>query len=91
MIYNLFLPLPLELATLDKVRNALYTQRLHKALGADSIPTIFLREIGEPLIKATTALANAYLRTGYYLENFKRARTIVLRKPGKGSYDTPGS
>src|SRR4029077_12887106 len=34
-------------------------------------------------------IANACLRTGYWPEEFKISRTVVIPKPGKPSYDSP--
>ena len=48
-----------------------------------------LKAIGEPLVLAITDLLIGSWKIGHYLEVFRRARTIVLKKPRKPSYDHP--
>ena len=38
-----------------------------------------------------TKLVNAYFRLSYFPKQFRHARTIVLRKPGKPNYSDPGA
>ena len=47
--------------------------------------------MGKPLTTAVAALASACWNLGHYPAQFKHARTIVIRKPGKGSYEEPGA
>src|SRR5450432_3109989 len=49
----------------------------------------FLKAMGHPMIEAITSLLNACWAAGYYLERFKEARTIVLKKPEKEDYSIP--
>ena len=71
--------------------NLLYTRRANKAPGSDSIPNDFLKAMGEPLAAAVAAIATACWRLGHYPKQFKHARTVVIRKPGKAAYDVPGA
>jgi hypothetical protein len=48
------------------------------APGDDEIPFSFLKALGEPVTRALTPF-------------LKRARTIVIKKPGKDSYETPSA
>ena len=62
-----------------------------KAPGEDGIPNRFLVELGQPLSLALAGLFQQCLQIGYYPAHFRRAQTIILRKPGKASYAEPGS
>jgi len=44
--------------------------------------------LGEPVAKALTLLTNTSLKLEYLPPFLKKARTVVLRKPGKASYET---
>jgi exonuclease III len=61
------------------------------APGDDEIPFSFLKALGEPVTQALTHLTNASLRLEHLPPFLKRARTIVIKKPGKGSYETPSA
>ena len=60
------------------------------APGADGIPNSFLRTMGTPFAKAIATLTQASWEIAYYPKRFRTARTVALRKPGKGDYTTPG-
>ena len=51
-----------------------------------------LKACSTPLYRVLVVLIEACFRLGWYLERFKRAKTIVLQKPGKPpeTYRTPG-
>ena len=70
--------------------NLLYTRQANKAPGNDSIPNDFLKAIGEPLAAAVAAIATACWKLGHYPKQFKHARTVVIRKPGKAAYNILG-
>lgn len=74
----------------QEVLNLLRTRRTNKAPGSDSIPNDFLKAMGEPLAAAVAAIATACWKLGYYPKQFKHACTVVIRKPGKAVYNTPG-
>ena len=75
----------------DEVSSLLKVCKPYKAPGNDRIPNGFLRAIGPKLTKAVARLANAYWALGHFPARFKKARTIVLCKPGKPSYSNPGT
>jgi hypothetical protein len=77
--------------TPDKIQALLHTRKANKAPGSDSISNNFLKVMGRPLAEAVAALATAYWNLGHYPAQFKHARTIVIRKPGKESYEEPGA
>ena len=47
--------------------------------------------MGEPMAKAIAALTEACWKLEHYPERFRQARTVVIRKPGKQSYEDPGA
>ena len=61
------------------------------APGDDEIPFSFLKALGEPVIQALTHLTNVSLKLEHLPPFLKRARTIVIKKPGKDSYEIPGA
>ena len=63
-----------------------------KALGDDYLPTGLLKACGRPLFEVLAVLAEACFRLGWFPGRFKRAKTVVLQKPGKtpDTYRTPG-
>ena len=75
----------------QEVLNLLRTRRANRAPGSDSIPNDFLKAMGKPLAEAVAAITSACWRIGHYPKQFKHARTIVIRKPGKAAYDVPGA
>jgi hypothetical protein len=54
-----------------------------KALGEDLPPTGLLKTCGYPLFRVLAVLTEACFRTGWFPRRFKRAKTVVLQKPGK--------
>ena len=80
-----------QVADSQEVLNLLRTRRANKAPGNDSIPNDFLKAMGEPLAAAVAAIATACWKLGHYPKQFKHARTVVIRKPGKAAYDVPGA
>jgi hypothetical protein len=54
-----------------------------KASGEDLLPTGLLKACGYPLFRVLAVLTEACFRTGWFPERFKRAKTVVLQKPGK--------
>jgi len=51
-----------------------------------------LKACGKPLAKVVAILATGCMELGWFLDRFKRAKTIVLPKQGKAPdiYQTPG-
>ena len=62
-----------------------------KAPGASGVPNLFLKAMGPQLTAALTLITQSCLDWEYYPQAFKTARTIALRKPGKGDYQAPKS
>jgi hypothetical protein len=63
----------------------------HSAPGDDEIPFHFLKSLGKPVASAITHLANACLKLECYPQFLKQTRTIILKKPGKSSYEVPNA
>jgi hypothetical protein len=55
--------------------------------GEDQIPYHFLKKLGQPFVEAIASLAQASWKLGHMPRNLKSALTVVLRKPGKPSYE----
>jgi hypothetical protein len=85
------LPEPHWTVTSQELDSILRTIKKDKAPGEDGIPNRFLTELGKPLSSALAELFQQCLKTGYYPVHFRKAQTVILRKPGKTSYDEPGS
>ncbi|KAI1001859.1 hypothetical protein K3495_g6341 [Podosphaera aphanis] len=79
------------LVTLEDVHQALFSKKAFSAPGWDGVPYHFLRALGDPLAKSLQAIAQACWDLGHYPKCLKRARTVVVRKPGKESYEDPGA
>ena len=62
-----------------------------KALGEDLLPIGLLKACSRPLYKVLALLIEACIKHEWFPERFKRAKTIVLAKPGKkpADYKTP--
>lgn len=85
-------PTPLamtDILTEGEVRKAIFRPKPDKAPGIDGMPNRFLRQITGALISKITHLFQACLKTGYHPREFKKANTIVLRKPKKEDYSEP--
>ncbi|EAQ85473.1 hypothetical protein CHGG_09487 [Chaetomium globosum CBS 148.51] len=63
-----------------------------KAPGEDLLPIGLLKACGAPLAEVLAVLATRCLELGWFPNRFKRAKTVVLPKPGKAPpvYQTPG-
>lgn len=62
-----------------------------KAPREDQIPNRVLKVVQELLVPILIVAFNASLALQYCLKAFKRAVTVVLRKPGKSNYTEPKS
>lgn len=78
-------------ATAEEIASILQTRRANRAPGDDSISNDFLKAMGTPLTVAVAGLTTACWKTGHYPARFRHARTVVIRKPNKPSYETAGA
>jgi hypothetical protein len=72
-----------DAVTEEDITNVLRKTGAWKAPGPDLLPTGFLKACGRPLAKLLAAIATASLRLGHVPAQFKAAKVVVLRKPGK--------
>jgi hypothetical protein len=77
--------------TIEKITTIFASCSSSSAPGDDEIPFSFLKALGDPIAKALTLLTNASLKLIHLPPFLKKARTIMLRKPGKASYEAAGS
>jgi len=75
----------------EEVETVLKSSRPFKAPGRDGIPTGFLKALGPRVAEAIANLASACWKHSHYPQQFKEARTIVLRKPRKPIYTDLGA
>jgi exonuclease III len=75
--------------TENEIYKAIYRPKQDKAPGIDGLPNRFLRIIANPLILRLKYLFEACLNTGYHPKEFKKANTIILKKPRKADYTQP--
>jgi hypothetical protein len=80
-----------QFTTEEEVYAILRKLKPDKCPGIDGIPNRFLQAMGEPLVRALTKLVNLCWQLEYFPQQFRKARTIVLRKPNKDDYSTPGA
>jgi len=78
--------------TSGDIEEALANTSPWKAPGEDNLPTGLLKLCGPPLYDLLAVLATACLRLEHFPACFKRAKTVVLQKPGKqpAAYRTVG-
>ena len=55
--------------------------------GKDKLPNGFLKALGSKFCQAIAVLTSTCWRLEYFPERFKNAKTVCLRKPGKGCYN----
>lgn len=75
--------------TVEQVSTNIARTSAHKAPGPDGIPNIVLQQSTELIAPILTTIYNASLDLGYQYSGWKSFTTVVLRKPGKPSYETP--
>ncbi len=78
-----------EELTNEEVREAIWRPRQDKAPGVNGIPNRLLRAVYEALKGQIRHLFQACFKRGYHPSQFKKANTVVLKKPKKPDYTTP--
>ncbi len=81
-----------QLVTPDDIHEVLSKAGPWKAPGEDNLPMGLLKACGKPLCRILAVLATKCLELGWFPNRFKRAKTVVLQKPGKApkTYQTLG-
>lgn len=82
------LPAPFTLSEIEETITALLPD---KAPGPDEITNRVIKAGGRTLSTQILRIANQCLNLGLYPTRWKRARTIILRKPNKPDYANPSS
>ncbi|THC94016.1 hypothetical protein EYZ11_006525 [Aspergillus tanneri] len=77
--------------TEEEVHRALQAAKPMKAPGEDRLPMLVWKQLWQWLNKVILRVFTASVNLGYYPEQWKRAKIIVLRKPGKPDYTVPGA
>ncbi|KAF7783210.1 hypothetical protein Agabi119p4_2586 [Agaricus bisporus var. burnettii] len=75
--------------SIDQVTANIARLSAHKAPGPDGIPNIVLQQAADLLAPPLANAFTASLNLGYQYSGWKTFTTVVLRKPGKPSYETP--
>jgi hypothetical protein len=78
--------------SVEDIEAALSKAGLWKAPGEDLLPIGLLKACGNPLYRVLASLATRCFQLQWFPRRFKRAKTVVLQKPGKppATYQTPG-
>ena len=61
----------------------------YKAHGPDGIPNVVLQRCADILIERLTCIFRAIFELNLYYDPWREFTTVVLRKPGKPSYEVP--
>jgi ribonuclease HI len=83
--------IPWEPITELEIYRSLKAAKGTTAPGEDGIPTLVWKHLWEHLHRVITYLFTKSVQLGYYPDQWKRARIVVLRKPGKPDYTVPGA
>ena len=73
--------------TCEEVEQILAKKKPFTAEGRDKLPNGFLRALGPRFCQALAILTSTCWKLEYFPERFKSAKTVCLRKPGKGTYN----
>ena len=73
--------------TTEEVEQILNKKKPFTAGGKDKLPNGFLKALGPKFCQAIAVLTSTCWRLEYFPEKFKNAKTVCLRKPGKGIYN----
>ena len=77
--------------SLEEIEEILGSKASFNAPGPDFIPFGFLKAMGPLLVQALQVVTNSCWTLGHFPARFKKARTVVIRKPGKKTYDEAGA
>ncbi|KAI2926650.1 hypothetical protein CBS147321_11275 [Aspergillus niger] len=83
--------LPWESITEEEIYRSLRVAKGTTAPGRDGIPTLVWKHLWTFLKGTITTIFTKSVDLGYYPKEWKQARIIVLRKPGKPDYSVPGA
>ena len=69
-----------------EVASALNRAKKNTVSGRDGLPTLVWRELWSYMSTRITQIFSASVRLGYFPTQWKTAKIVVLRKPGKDDY-----
>ena len=75
--------------TRNQIKRAAATLNAYKAPGPDGIPNVVLKECAETLANHLYYIFRAIFELTIYPDEWRESITIVLRKPGKPTYEDP--
>ena len=78
-----------EYVTREQIKKAIDKLNAFKAPGPDGVPNVVLKKAATTLINHLYFIFRAIFELDVYPEEWKESTTIVLRKPGKLSYEEP--
>ena len=81
--------IPWEPITEQEIANALKKAKKSTAPGHDGLPTLVWYELWLYVSSYVTQIFSSSINLRYYPQQWKIAKIVVLRKPGKGDYTTP--
>lgn len=73
----------------DQIKQAARKLDAYKAPGPDGVPNVVLRECIDVLVDHLYFIFRAIFELEIYPQEWKESITVVLRKPGKPSYEEP--
>ena len=87
---------PIQLTTSDEVSQdelaiAVWKTKPDKAPGPDELPNRIVKMITEQATTELVRLFTACLKHGYHPREFRKAITVMLKKPGKKDYTDPAA
>ncbi|KAI2756346.1 hypothetical protein DTO006G1_7986 [Penicillium roqueforti] len=85
------LELPWQPITELEIQRSLRVAKCSTAPGEDGLPSLVWKHLWRYLKQFITGIFTASINLGYHPERWRRARIVVLRKPGKPDYSAPGA
>ncbi|GFG00714.1 hypothetical protein IFM53868_10832 [Aspergillus udagawae] len=85
------LELPWPPITELEIKRALKAAKSSTAPGEDSLPTLVWKHLWKFLNRFITRIFTASVKLAYHPKQWRRAKIVVLRKPGKPDYSNPGA
>lgn len=74
-----------------EIQRSLKAAKASTAPGEDGLPTLVWKYLWKYLGKVITRIFTACINLGYHPKQWRSARIVVLRKPGKPDYSVPGA
>ncbi|CEJ62845.1 Putative Reverse transcriptase [Penicillium brasilianum] len=85
------LELPWQPITELEIQRSLKSAKGTTAPGEDNLPMLVWKQLWTHLRSVITGIFNASVNLGYHPRQWRTAKIVVLRKPGKPDYSIPGA